>query len=512
MGLILKIAFRNLFRHSGRSFVIGTILFTGALAMTMGNSIITGMEKGFEANIVQQWTGHIIIVSSRQKNDDPLFSSRPMKVIHDYKLVEKILKKNPDVDSFLPATKGLAMVLNLGDQKRAAELPLLCMLLGVDFQQYRKMFNKNFTIIEGHELADNEKGILINKYEREKIYDLEKVWILPEDVLPEKDLLTADALAEGEALEMGTNIVLMGIGDDNSALDVFATVKGIYKFNSLNLLFKEINIIDLESFRECFEYVTQADSNIDISSENKDVLNLTTENLDDYFKNNTLFETQTLEKNLGTESLKKDLEPDGFIQDINQGSYNLVFVKLVSDQALEESIQILNTGFEEAGADAFALSWKDAIGYIADISLLFRIALNIFVFFIFFVAVIIIINTLSMSAMERVPEIGTMRAIGARKSFIGRMFVTETSLLSFLFGGFGFITGCIITFFLAGLDIPASNEMMNLAFGGDTFRPVMDFTSITNVCIQLICVTIIAIIYPVHLAKKVQPLDAIARD
>lgn len=512
MGLILKIAFRNLFRHKGRSFVIGTILFTGALVMALGNGIITGMEKGFEKNIVGQWTGHIIIISSRQKNDDPIFSPKPMKVIQNFNLVETLLTENSNVSSFLPGTKGLAVVLNIGDQKRAARQPVMCMLLGVDFQRYRKMFSNNITVVEGSGFDKNEKGILVNIYEREKIYDSENVWILPANSALETDLLTADALSEKDKLETASSLVLMGIGDDNSALDVFAEVKGIYKFNALNLLFKEINIIDLESFRECFEYVTQADNNTRISTENLDILNSTEESLDHFFTNNNMVEAQTLEKDLGTESLKRDVKTHGLLPNTNKGAYNLVFVKLLSGNDLEKTLESLNRSFESAKADARAISWEQAVGYIADISLLFRIALNIFVFFIFFVAVIIIINTLSMAAMERIPEIGTMRAIGARKSFIGKMFITETTLLSFIFGGSGLVLGCIITLLVSGLQIPASNEMMNLAFGGDTFRPVMDFKSITNVFIQLIGVTIIAIIYPVSLAKKVSPVDAIARN
>jgi len=512
MGLLVKIAFRNLFRHKGRSLVIGTILFAGALVMTLGNGIISGMEKGFEANIVQQWTGHLIIISSRQKNEDVLFSPKPMKVIRNYHLIETVLENTRRVSSFLPATKGLAMVLNIGDRKRAAEQPVLCMLLGVDFPQYRAMFNDNVTIIEGNGLGADEKGLLINTYEREKIYASENTWILPTGMTLDKDRLPPDALPELDTLETGSSLVLLGIGDTNSALDVFGEVKGVYKFNSLNLLFKEINIIDLESFRECFEYVTEADNNIVVSRENLDLLNSTQESLDRYFSNNALFETHNLEKDLGTESLRKDVATGGVTTNTNGDAYNLIFVKLHSSDAIEETIQILNHRFESEGAEARAVSWKDAIGYIADISFLFRIALNIFVFFIFFVAVIIIINTLSMNAMERVSEIGTMRAIGAQKSFIKKMFIIETSLLSFLFGGVGLMVGSVVTLIVAGLDVQASNEMMSLAFGGDILSPVMDLKSMTNVIIQLTCVTIVAMVYPVHLAKKVSPLDAMARD
>ena len=49
MGLILKIAWRNIWRHKGKSLVIGVILFIGAMLMSIGNGMISGMEKGMSS-------------------------------------------------------------------------------------------------------------------------------------------------------------------------------------------------------------------------------------------------------------------------------------------------------------------------------------------------------------------------------------------------------------------------------------------------------------------------------
>ena len=51
MRLTYKIAFRNLFRHKGRSIAIGFVLFTGTFCMTLGNGTITGMKKSMERNL-----------------------------------------------------------------------------------------------------------------------------------------------------------------------------------------------------------------------------------------------------------------------------------------------------------------------------------------------------------------------------------------------------------------------------------------------------------------------------
>ena len=69
MNLIIKIAWRNIMRHRGKSLVIGVILFVGALLMTIGNGVISGMDKGLQKNIINGFTGDIVIVSEKQESD-----------------------------------------------------------------------------------------------------------------------------------------------------------------------------------------------------------------------------------------------------------------------------------------------------------------------------------------------------------------------------------------------------------------------------------------------------------
>ena len=54
-----------------------------------------------------------------------------------------------------------------------------------------------------------------------------------------------------------------------------------------------------------------------------------------------------------------------------------------------------------------------------------------------FVAAIGVINTMVMATLERTREIGIMRAIGATKRTVRRLFTVEAGLLGFLGGGIG---------------------------------------------------------------------------
>ena len=155
MELMLKIAWRNILRHKGKSLVIGAILFIGAFLMTVGNGVIAGMDKGITDNIVNAFMGDIVLISEKQKADNILFNMMGSEVepISTYKSIKEILLKQGYVDRFLPAGKNLAMILN---EKEST--PTATYLMGVDFGQYKKMFPDNCRAIEGRPLTPEKKG------------------------------------------------------------------------------------------------------------------------------------------------------------------------------------------------------------------------------------------------------------------------------------------------------------------------------------------------------------------
>ena len=172
----------------------------------------------------------------------------------------------------------------------------------------------------------------------------------------------------------------------------------------------------------------------------------------------------------------------------------------------------LNNAFEGKNLGVRAVTWKKGAGVIGNMATIIKSALFIFVMMLFVVAIIIIVNTLTMATLERITEIGMMRAVGARKSFISLMFIGETGMLSGVFGGAGIISGIIIVKVIPLLNITSDNDFVQLLYGGDRFFPVLSFTDILLVILQLAIVTVITVIYPVKVARGIVPLDAISRD
>ena len=54
--------------------------------------------------------------------------------------------------------------------------------------------------------------------------------------------------------------------------------------------------------------------------------------------------------------------------------------------------------------------------------------------------------------------------------------------------------------------------MVQLLFGGDTFRPLLSASDIGLAIVQLAIVTLLAVIYPIRVASSITPLDAVSRE
>ena len=193
-------------------------------------------------------------------------------------------------------------------------------------------------------------------------------------------------------------------------------------------------------------------------------------------------------------------------------AYNYVSILLKPGQNLNASVVKVKQLMKDNDLPVKVLSWKQASGQVAQISDILQSILTVFVVLLFFVAIIIIMNTLSMNALERTEEFGMMRAVGARKGFITQMFLAETFSLSFVFGGAGILIGVIITWIVRPLQIGSGgNEIWELLFGGEVFRPTLGFAGLVLGIVSLGIVTVLAVLYPLVVARKITPLDAINR-
>jgi len=159
---------------------------------------------------------------------------------------------------------------------------------------------------------------------------------------------------------------------------------------------------------------------------------------------------------------------------------------------------LINNGF-------IVSSLSDTVDQANKIFSAIQITLGIFGIFALIVAAIGLINTMTISLLERTNEIGIMRAIGAAPKDIRRIFLAESTMIGFMGGISGLILGIIASELLNwGFNILAQS------FGGVAVRLFSyPFWFIIFIIIVSTFVGFIGGLWPARRAEKMNPLEAL---
>jgi ABC-type antimicrobial peptide transport system permease subunit len=379
---------------------------------------------------------------------------------------------------------------------------------GCNFEDFQRVFGSPVQAVEGQLLANGDHGLLINEKSRENQHKMQGYWLVPSGYQLNRDNLSKEARAELPGLPVKSELDLGGFGEPN-ATDMTLPIRAITRFKSLNNMMQQISIMDIESFRQIFGYYTASDVVQELPPEQEALLASGEEDLfgsGDIFSSGSSSTVSDLEKVIRTAAA-----PARKIN-YDHAAYNYVSILLKPGEDLAAAVERTRQLMKDNGLPVKVLSWKQASGQVAQISDILRMVINVFVLLLFFVATIIIMNTLSMTALERTEEFGMMRAVGARKGFITRMFLSETLALSALFGGVGILVGALVALIFQPLGITSGeSEILELLFGGEVFQPTLGVGGVVGGVLALGVVTVLAVLYPLVVARRITPLDAINR-
>lgn len=191
--------------------------------------------------------------------------------------------------------------------------------------------------------------------------------------------------------------------------------------------------------------------------------------------------------------------PLSSFSDMNIAEYNKLQVKISSSQQMEKvRDEIINKGFMVS-----ALS--DVIDQANKIFKIIQIILLLFGLIALIVSAIGMFNTMTIALLERINEIGIMRAIGATSSNIRWLFIIESTLMGFLGGLGGVIVGLV-----GGKLVNLGLNFLAKSFGGQAvdlfFSPAW---FILFIILFSALVGFITGLYPSQRASKLNPLDAL---
>jgi putative ABC transport system permease protein len=225
--------------------------------------------------------------------------------------------------------------------------------------------------------------------------------------------------------------------------------------------------------------------------------------------------------------ITKALEVEGVVPDPENEFYNMVNYSTVKEVA--EELNMLETDYLVATLDAehretekvkeiltqvegvsnqiYAGSPEANAAEGALVIRILRIAFIGFAAIVLLAALFGISNTLYMSVLERTPDIGLMRALGAKRSDIFHMFATESALIGF----WGALVGIILGTGLSLVINAVAQNFIPEMFSADTGLSLIDFSPmyLLGIVLALTAVAFLAGVMPARKAAKTNVIEAL---
>jgi putative ABC transport system permease protein len=200
------------------------------------------------------------------------------------------------------------------------------------------------------------------------------------------------------------------------------------------------------------------------------------------------------------ETLNSVYMPLSILKTKDVTSYNTLNVKVSDRKYVKETKTII----ESMGFQTTTIS--DLVDQIDQAFLYFQIILGVIGGIALFVAAIGIINTMTISLLERTHEIGIMKAVGASNWDIAKIFLYEAGIMGFTSSLYGLLTGWLIGKLV--------NVILLVILRSNNIEEDLTlFIMPINFAIFIFCVStglaLFAGIYPAIRAARLSPLQAL---
>lgn len=497
--MVWAIAVRNLLQHKTKSLIVGVLITVGLFLTFAGNALIDSLIRNIEGIFTEYYTGDILVTSSETlgagvfgAQSDDVYGAPVVPLIDEFERVETVVASLPGVKAHTRQLSGYALFSS--DTEGVFDFSLF---FGVEPESYFSVMS-GAELVEGRRLEPGERGLMLSYNQWLKFKEQRDREIRPGDLLQ-----------------------LTNFGTGGFKIQEVPVV-GIFRFPRGNERTFPMSFLDTATLRYLIGRQAGRSETVEVAPEATALLS---SDLDDLFGDDSFgveystaagaVTSDNVFDILGGEGAETARAARSAAQNAaaaGSQDWNFLILRLEEGVAAEPLIEQLNKTFEEQGLLARAQGWwvsamPDSATY-SGLQILFNIALVILAF----VAVIIIMNTLVVSVMERTAEIGTMRALGARKSFITRLFIAETSALTALFGGLGLLLGAGLILVLNQAGIDTNNDALRYFGGGGVLRPEAGLGPLLSSLGLMALIALLSWVYPVLIALKISPLKAISTE
>lgn len=492
--LTIKLALRTLAKRRGRMTLIGVLVAFGTLLIVLGGILSSSVALASRAAIIDHFTGDFIVYSDKSKElPSPFAFTTPLPALGDIDRIAAALDTLDGVAAyaFYAQNYGLIQVERDGV---AQDLPFI--FYAVDPGPYRKVFD-NLTMDEGNYFglgrddgsmagaglpsgaagATGEgsggsggsggegRGILISEYQNAQYLE-----------------------NYGLSLRPGERLTLLGI-TEGGVNTVDTILRGVFSPRRYRSVFDYINFMDAGTYAALYNYTGVVGLPEDFDA--------------------ALSAAEGEEASIfglaGDEAVSS-LDVSGLQAQAISG-YTMVAVKMADHGKVDAAIAALGS---IPGLGVKVARWDAASGFYAQIASALQVAVAIATALVFLVVVMIFMNTLIINVVERTAEIGTMRALGAERSFVARLFVVEALALNLSAAGVAMLLSALVLGLLGNRGLPLPDTISQFLIGGGPLPLVVGPLPFVAAALIVAAVSVLATLYPVRVATRISPTSAMS--
>ncbi len=477
--MLLKLALKNVVSRKSSLVIILFITFAVCL-FCLANAVFDSTEQGVQTNYVASFTGDFII-RPESKFQQSLFGDETpvtgelttLNTIVPYEKINDALIQLPEVYGTTGQISGAAMAERADGANRSPAY-----VFGVEGQPYLDLM-KSINILRGSPYNSGERGAML-----------------------------CTQMAEKLGVDVGSTIQFIVSDGPNYKIRA-ALVTAVFEYEIYNEIFGRFIITDPITARSLLgiNEVFSSDS-YDLSEE---ATNLFSENndfsdFDDLFDSAFDFDQALIQEESPEASEEVQVEE----LPSESTSWNYIIVRLKEGQNTKKVMKKVSRLIRKNGWPVQVADWRHAAGSTALYLFWMRKIFNIGIVIVLAAGFIIVNNTLVINILDRTREIGTLRAIGAKKRFISLQCMTENLILTITSGILGVLAGNIGTHFINKAHIVLHNSFLVQLFGADAIQVYVTGGNVFKLFLLVLVLALLGWIYPVINALKVSPVDAIS--
>lgn len=451
----------------------------------LGNSILVQSNAGLKKAYIDNFTGDAMI---KVPTDLPvsIFGAFTPSIgeyftipeLPDIEKLRNLVGQNSAVQDSIPLLSGLSEMRVDKYQKAIA-------LFGIDPDHYFDFF-EGLQLIEGESLVDS-RGFFITEARVEQINS-----------------------QLGRSITIGEPILLTSYSEGSFKIRELP-LAGILRYAHSSRALDEVALVDAQTLRELNSVSLSVDS--DYRADGAEI-SLLESDFDALFgasdfsfdKEQEVEDNGSVFDNLSGRMAEGNSAP----VDLASGGWHFLLVRFRDGVNPGSALKSLNRQIESENLEA--VNWRDAAGLSALLVVLLRIVFNGGFILVLCAGVIAIVNILVISVIERTGEIGTLRAIGASRSYVRKLLSLENLILALLSAFLGILIASVILFASNTAEITLSNSLLKSLFSNTVLNVNFSvYVAFWSLGVALV-LAVISSWFPITMALRIQPMRAILQD